>query len=467
MPGIASTSDKAIANFWNRYIDALQQHGIYQRYIRWHVLLAERYIKSLPDRRLHAHTPADVVRYLTNLRNNQRLTDWQFRQSVDAIRILFEIIGVSWLDKVDWDHWRGGTFPAASPHSPSYNSSLATTKNHSKQSPGYAGENALDEIRKKYHREFTALIAEIRQRSYSIRTEQAYESWLARFILHAGGSNPRSLGERDITSFLQYLAVERNVAASTQNQALNALIFFFEQVLKRQIGKMEDFVRAKRPKHLPTVLSRSEVARLLEQLQGTKWLMASLLYGTGMRLMECIRLRTQDIDFEYQQIIVRNGKGQKDRVVPLPATLVSPLQKQLEEGERIHENDLKNGFGEVYLPYALARKYRNAGREWKWQYVFYSSRISTDPRSGAVRRHHIHENSLQKGIKIAAKAAGITKRVNCHALRHSFATHLLESGYDIRTVQELLGHADVSTTMIYTHVLNRGSKGVISPLDGL
>ncbi len=374
------------------------------------------------------------------------------------------MIGVSWLDQIDWEHWRNNNPPA---HPPSTKESSIVNRTLSVQSHGYGGENALDKIRKKYHREFTALIAEIRQRAYSIRTEQAYESWLARFILHANNKDPRTLGESDIISFLQYLAVNRNVAASTQNQALNALVFFFERVLKRKIGQMEGFTRAKRPKQLPTVLSRTEMARLLEQMQGTKWLMASLLYGTGMRLMECVRLRTQDIDFEYQQIIVRNGKGQKDRVVPLPATLISPLQKQLEQGRQIHDNDLANGFGEVYLPYALSRKYPNAGKEWKWQYVFYSARISTDPRSGAVRRHHIHENSLQKGIKTAAKAAGITKRVNCHALRHSFATHLLESGYDIRTVQELLGHADVSTTMIYTHVLNRGGKGVVSPLDGL
>ena len=464
MPDFASTSDQAVSSFWNRYIDALHAHGIYQRYVRWHVIWAERYIKAFPNRKLHSHSARDVAGYLGKLRN-QKLADWRFRQAVESVRILFEMIGVSWLEEVEWDHRRGDTLPAESSKHNNDSSTTDTTRNM--PAKRYAGEDALDAVRKKYHREFTALVTEIRQRSYSIRTEQAYGSWLARFILHAKGSNPRTLGKSDIVSFLQYLAVDRNVAASTQNQALNALVFFFEQVLKREVGEMEGFVRAKRPKRLPTVLSKREVSMLLEQMRGTRWLMASLLYGTGMRLMECARLRVQDVDFEYRQILVRNGKGQKDRVVPMPAALISPLQKQLEEGRQIHENDLKNGFGEVYLPYALARKYPNAGREWKWQYVFYSARISTDPRSGAVRRHHVHENSLQKGIKVAAKEAGITKRVNCHALRHSFATHLLESGYDIRTVQELLGHADVSTTMIYTHVLNRGGRGVVSPLDGL
>ncbi len=462
MGSAASTSDKAITNFWKRYTATLQQHGINRRYTQWYVLWAERYIRSLPNRRLHTHTADDVANYLTGL-HNKRVLDWQFRQAVDAIRILFLMLGTPWVDDVKWEQWLGNE---SSVDTPPGSSSLCGSISPD-QTPIFSGNEVVDEVRQRYHCEFAALIAEIRQRAYSIRTEQAYESWLVRFIIHAGGRDPRTLDESHIISFLQYLAVERNVAASTQNQALNALVFFYEQVLKQTIGEMEGFVRAKRPKRLPTVLSRGEVAQLLQHLNGTKKLMASLLYGTGMRLMECIRLRVQDIDFEYQQIIVRNGKGQKDRVVPLPKMLVSPLRKQLDRGRQIHENDLKNGFGEVYLPKALARKYPQASREWKWQYVFYSARISTDPRSGVVRRHHIHENSLQKGIRAAAIAAGMNKRVNCHALRHSFATHLLESGYDIRTVQELLGHADVSTTMIYTHVLNRGGKGVVSPLDGL
>ena len=230
---------------------------------------------------------------------------------------------------------------------------------------------------------------------------------------------------------------------------------------------MENFSRAKRPKQLPVVLNRSEMNSLLNGLSGTQWLMASLLYGTGMRLMECMRLRIMDIDFEYQQIMIRDGKGQKDRVAPLPVATVPSLKKHIEKRRDLHNEDLKINSGEVYLPNALARKYPNAATEWKWQYVFASGRLSVDPRSGKVRRHHMHENTLQKSIKRASDTANINKKVNCRSLRHSFATHLLESGYDIRTVQDLLGHADVSTTMIYTHVLNRGGRAVISPLDQL
>jgi integron integrase len=226
-------------------------------------------------------------------------------------------------------------------------------------------------------------------------------------------------------------------------------------------------MRAKRPQRLPVVLTRTEVAKFLEHMHGTHKLMATLLYGTGMRLMDCMRLRVKDIDFAYHQIVVRDGKGQKDRVVPLQQRLVEPLQQHLETVKRWHQEDVDQGYGSVYMPHALARKYPQAAKEWGWQYVFPSARLSLDPRSGAIRRHHVHENDLQRAVKKAARQAALTKPVNCHALRHSFATHLLENGYDIRTVQELLGHADVPTTMIYTHVLNRGGKGVCSPLDGL
>jgi integron integrase len=292
-------------------------------------------------------------------------------------------------------------------------------------------------------------------------------AWVCRFIRFCDGVDPRQVSPDRISAFLEYLAVRRQVAASTQNQALNALVFLYKQVLGVDVEEVGAFTRAKRPRHLPVVLARGEVARLLSQMDGTSHLMASLLYGTGMRLMECIRLRVQDIDFAYHQILVRNGKGQKDRVVPLPDRLKEPLQEQLRKARTLHDRDLAQGFGEVFLPDALARKWPNAAREWIWQYLFPSARLSVDPQSGQTLRHHLHENSLQKAVKAAAQQAGLTKKVNCHSLRHSFATHLLESGYDIRTVQELLGHADVSTTMIYTHVLNRGGQGVRSPLDNL
>jgi integron integrase len=311
------------------------------------------------------------------------------------------------------------------------------------------------------------LVTELRRRHYSIRTEQAYRQWVIRFLRFLGKADPHLAGASEVAAFLEQLAVKGNVAASTQNQALNALVFFYKEVLKQPLAALDEFARAKRPKRLPVVLTRAEVARVLEVMKGTSRLMAALLYGTGMRLMDCVRLRVQDVDFGYQQIVIRDGKGQKDRVVPLPKRLTEALRMHLQQVQQLHQEDLQRGYSEVFLPFALAKKYPKAARDWRWQYVFPSSKLSADPRSGVIRRHHIDESGLQKAVKSAANAAGLQKRVNCHALRHSFATHLLESGYDIRTVQELLGHADVSTTMIYTHVLNRGGRGVVSPVDHL
>ncbi|MEA3275913.1 MAG: integron integrase [Pseudomonadota bacterium] len=326
---------------------------------------------------------------------------------------------------------------------------------------------ALEEIRKTHADVVQALRTAARRRGHAIRTEQTYEHWILRFIAFHRNIDPLGLGPKEVATFLDHLAVRRNVAAGTQNLALNALVFLFREVLGRTDLDFGNFARAKRPQRLPTVLNRTEVAALIAKLEGTHRLTAGLMYGTGMRLMECTRLRVQDIDFEYRQITVRNAKGGKDRVVPLPNKAADALRAHLERVRELHTEDLAQGYGEVYLPDALARKYPSAAKSWGWQYVFPSGRISADPRSGKLRRHHVHENGLQKAVKRAAEQAGITKRVSTHCLRHSFATHLLESGYDIRTVQELLGHADVSTTMIYTHVLNRGGKGVMSPLDGL
>ena len=299
---------------------------------------------------------------------------------------------------------------------------------------------------------------------YSIRTEEAYLNWIRRYILFHHKRHPREMGAPEVQTFLTHLAVDENVAASTQNQAFSALLFLYREVLHQELG-LVDAMRAKKPKRLPTVLTKQEVQRLFQQMSGTHLLMARLLYGSGLRLMECVRLRVKDLDFEYRTITVRDGKGNKDRVTILPQSLVVPLQDHLRLVKRTHEEDLAKGYGTVYLPYALERKYTNANREWIWQYVFPADRLSVDPRSGVVRRHHIHESSLQKAVRAAAQAAGIPKRVSPHTLRHSFATHLLEAGYDIRTVQELLGHKNVKTTMIYTHVINRGPYAVRSPLD--
>ena len=305
----------------------------------------------------------------------------------------------------------------------------------------------------------------IRIRHYSIRTEQAYVQWIRRFILFHGKRHPREMGAPELTAFLSDLAVQRNVAASTQNQALHAILFLYRDVLKLGLPWLDQVQRAKKPQRLPVVFTRDEVKALLAQLQGTTWLMAMLTYGSGLRLLECLRLRVKDVDFQYRQLLVRDAKGQKDRVTMLPNSLIDPMRTHLARVRQLHEIDLREGFGRVHLPHALAAKYPSADREWGWQYVFPSSRRSIDPRSGSERRHHAPEDALQRAVKQAIRKANIVKPGSVHTLRHSFATHLLESGYDIRTVQELLGHADVKTTMIYTHVLNRGGRGVVSPVD--
>lgn len=307
--------------------------------------------------------------------------------------------------------------------------------------------------------------AAIRTRHYSLRTEETYCHWIKRFILFHGKRHPRDMAEPEITAFLTDLAVERRVSASTQNQALSAILFLYKQVLGMELDWMDGIVRAKRSRHVPVVLTRREVMQVLAELQGTNRLLAWLLYGSGLRLAEALRLRVQDVDFSMRQITVRSGKGDKDRVTMLPGKLIRALTAHLQRVKQLHETDLERGLGSVFMPFALDRKYPRAAREWKWQYVFPSATISEDPVTGARRRHHVHEGNLARALKEAARKSGVHKRVSAHVLRHSFATHLIENGYDIRTVQELLGHSDVKTTMIYTHVLNRGAGGVRSPLD--
>ena len=305
----------------------------------------------------------------------------------------------------------------------------------------------------------------MRVQHYAIRTEQAYVEWIKRFILFHGKRHPDEMGEREIATFLTHLVVDRNVAPATQGQALNALIFLYRKVLNRPMGEIPGIVRSKKKIKVPVVLTRLEVANLLSKLEGVHWLAGCLLYGSGLRLMECIRLRVKDIDFDRLSITIKCGKGGKDRVVTLARELVVPLQRHLESVKTIHERDIGEGFGHVYLPNALARKYPAAAISWGWQYVFPATRRSIDPRTGATRRHHMDESSLQKAVKAAVRKTGILRPASCHTLRHSFATHLLERGADIRTVQAQLGHSDVKTTEIYTHVIGRGGSAVISPLE--
>lgn len=305
----------------------------------------------------------------------------------------------------------------------------------------------------------------LRVKHYSLRTEQVYVGWIRRFILANGKRHPRDMGAVEVEQFLSHLAVQGQVAASTQNQALSALLFLYREVLQVQLPWLEGVTRAKRPARVPAVLSRDEVTRLLARMDGRPWLLASLLYGAGLRLMEALRLRVKDVDFDRGEITVRDGKGGKDRHTMLPRSLVEPLRREMERARQLHKADLQEGFGAALLPFALARKYPSAPREWGWQYVFPAPRRSRDPRDGCERRHHFDDALLARALKKACREAAIAKPVSAHTLRHSFATHLLESGSDIRTVQELLGHKDVKTTQIYNHVLNRGGHGVLSPLD--
>ncbi len=305
----------------------------------------------------------------------------------------------------------------------------------------------------------------VRVLHYSIRTEDAYVQWIRRFILFHGKRHPQEMGAPELEAFLTHLAVDRNVAASTQNQALSAILLLYREVLGRPLDELGRIAPARRPERLPVVLTRDEVRSVLAQLDGTAWLMASLLYGSGLRLMECLRLRVKDVDFGQRHIIVRDGKGQKDRATLLPRALDEPLRRQVDRVRILHQQDLDDGHGRVYLPHALAEKYPVADRQFAWQYLFPAARRSTDPRTGTVRRHHAAERALQRDVGAAVQRARILKPASCHSLRHSFATHLLESGHDIRTIQELLGHKDVRTTMIYTHVLKAGPLSVRSPLD--
>jgi integron integrase len=311
------------------------------------------------------------------------------------------------------------------------------------------------------------LRAALRSRHYSRRTEQAYSLWVRRFIRFHGVRHPAEMAEPEINAFLTHLATVEHVSASTQTQALSALLFLYRHVIGREVGELTGLVRARTSRRLPLVLTRDEVRAVLGALDGDKWLMASLMYGSGLRLMECLRLRVLDLGFMRGEIVVRDGKGGKDRVTMLPRSLTPALKSHLIVARAVHLRDLTAGWGRIALPDALARKYPDAPADWRWQWVFPQQRRWVDLQTGAQGRHHVHESIIQRAVKEAVGRAGIAKHASCHTLRHSFATHLLEAGYDLRTIQELLGHKDVRTTMIYTHVLNRGGQGVRSPIDGL
>lgn len=453
---------RAVQRFWHNYFSILEKSHVSVRARPWYRKHVEGYIQADPERRLADHLPHDVDTYLAAKGRLPNLRDWQFRQIVDALRLLFcELVGAPWARDYDWLHWRAFARTLEADH-------VTLARDGGGSLPMAPSRNPLvTRFRAYAGADYTAFVTTLRVRGMAIRTEQIYEHWLARFCAFHGWRPLAGLGAAEVAAFLEHLAVRRQVAAATQRIALNALVFLFREVMGRKLDVGESFTHAAAKRRIPVVLTKDEVRGLLGQLRGRSQLMAALMYGTGMRVMECVRLRVMDIDFGFSQITVRSGKGDKDRVVPLPAKLVTDLQSHLAEVRRLHNADLLEGFGEAYLPPALARKYRGAGRDWRWQYAFPAARVAVDPASGMIRRHHAHETGLQKAIRTAARDAGLGKRVTSHTLRHSFATHLLQDGRDIRVIQELLGHADVSTTMIYTHVLQKGGLGVQSPLDNL
>lgn len=452
-----SDSREARDRFWAAYRSCVVENGVSSKVAGHYEKWVRQFVEYLPEKRLQKRDGADVQRYLAELEQSEAFGEWQVGQARRALRILYEEFLPNYTPGAG-RRKLGGKASEAATEGGARRVSRSRKEFKDRPIPG--------EAERRYGDCLGAMREKIRTLHYSIRTEGTYQDWVRRFLAFHDYADPRVMdAESGIREYLSYLAVARNVAASTQNQALNALIFFFREGARRPAGDIGEFQHAKRPKRLPEVMTREEVRRLLDHLEGTPKLMAWLMYGAGLRLLECMRLRVKDLDFERRQVMVRDGKGQKDRVTMLPDRLADLLKTHLERVRVLHEEDMKNGLGEVFLWPALARKYPNAPREWPWQYVFPAKSLSVDPRSGAVRRHHAHENVLQKAVKAASRSADIHRPIGCHTLRHSFATHLLESGYDIRTVQELLGHSDVSTTMIYTHVLNRGGLAVKSPVD--
>ena len=454
-----STENSRVQQFWDSYFATLTLFRVPAATHDWYRKHIEYFIDYLSDIRLIDRKAEHVEQWLSAVGSNINLLDWQFRQKVDALRILYShLFRTSWASEFDWAYWSSGATRLETCH-------ITTARTYEMiDSAVNRPANYLGQIFPDIYRRF--LVA-IRIPDYAMNTEKSYLGWINRFLRFHHRLPLDQLSEPQVASFLEHLALERKVAGATQSLALNAIVFFFARVLEIPLGEIGSYKRSTRPKRVPTVLSPLEIGRLFTKLSGLRSLMIRLMYGTGMRVIECVRLRILDLDFSYKQIVVRASKGNKDRVVPIPDSLACYLQEQIQVVTKQHDNDLETGFGTVFMPTALARKYPNAESELRWQYLFPASRLAQDPRTGTMRRHHIHQSVIQKSIKKAADKAGIVKRVTSHTLRHSFATHLLENNYDIRTVQELLGHADVSTTMIYTHVVGRGGKGVTSPLDML
>jgi len=450
------SQDKSIAaqRFWDAFRACVEENRVRPDVSTFYVKWAQSFVDFQRGKRLRERSRQDIEGFLAELGKSPGVKDWQVRQAEHAVKILYETF-----------------LPGYSPETAANPVEKPKEKKTAacfpvKRAGRFRDQAVPGEVERLFAPLIDALRSEIRSRHYSIRTETAYADWVRRFIAFQEYADPRRIDAAGaVKKYLEYLATAREVAASTQNQALNALVFFYANALKMPFGDMGGFVRAKRPQRMPEVMTRDEVQTLLGEMEGVTGLMAGLMYGGGLRLMECLRLRVKDVDFGRQQIMVRDGKGQKDRVTMLPERFVSQLKDHLARVKVMYEKDRAKGVPGVFIWPALARKYPKAATEWRWQYIFPAKGLSVDPRSGTVRRHHMSETLVQKAVKEAVSRAGITRKISCHTLRHSFATHLLEARYDIRTVQELLGHADVSTTMIYTHVLNRPGISVQSPAD--
>lgn len=450
-----------VAPQWpSEFFQVLDEVGIPQKLHSFYAQWVRQFFNKNPGKPRRSLGSNDIARFLQQLKHSPGIQDWQVKQAEDALVLyytLFRGITLAPLPDVSMEE---SSEPSREPIPPPVDIQPVQSlpKPPPPASPGQPlNWSALKE----------AVIQALRVRNYALATERTYWQWIRKFIHHHHQRKPSEMGAAEIHAYLGHLAINEKVAASTQNQALNAIVFLYRYVIKVDVGDFSDFPRAQRGKRLPVVCSRKEVEALLSHMEGVEALMARLLYGTGMRVSEGLRLRVQDIQFDRKEITVRAGKGDKDRRAPLPASLEDPLHAQLHWRKQLFEEDREKDMHEVEVPHALNKKYPAAPYEWSWQYVFPAENYSTDPRSKAVRRHHLYPVRIQRAVKKAAKEAGINSRVSPHTLRHCFATHLLEAGQDIRTVQELLGHADVKTTMVYTHVLNKGPLGVVSPLDTL
>ena len=443
---------------WHLYREALVRAHIKQHCHSWYARHAQRFLANFAHCEIKLISEAQVEQHFESIPATWFKHDWQQAQYIDAVRILIcEIYQLPWASDFPWANFTSSARTLTNDHCTLAREAINDTPNEPQHSEHLTPE----------HTNLLQLLSRsLRENNYAIRTEKTYCHWVQRFLLAVADTpSPAEPGNQQVKDFLSNLVLRRNVSKSTQNVALNALVFFFKNVLDRPLRDFEH-IRSSRPPKLPSILTPEQVNTVFKALSGTHLLMAEIMYGAGLRLIECVRLRVKDIDFDHAIIQIIDGKGGKHRRVPLPKRCIDKLELQVEKVSRLHQQDLAAGFGEVFMPNALARKSPSAAKELLWQYAFPSSRLAVDPRSGLTRRHHIHESGPQRTIRRAAISSGITKPITPHTLRHSFATHLLEAGYDIRTVQELLGHSDVSTTMIYTHVLNRpGMVPVISPLD--